>query len=48
MSGEAFCVRELARDDFHLIAGLLPLEDEDVAGRVVEQRQLPAQGLLCK
>ena len=48
MSGEAFRVREPARDDLHLVAGLLLLEDEDVARRVVEQRQLAAECLLCK
>ena len=48
MSGEAFRVGETARDDLHLVSGLLLLEDEDVARRVVEQRELPAESLLCK
>ena len=35
--GEALGVGEPARDDLHLLAGLLPLEDEHVARGVVQQ-----------
>ena len=35
--GEALGVGEPARDDLHLLAGLLPLEDENVARGVVQQ-----------
>ena len=46
MSGEAFRVGEPARDDLSRLLALL--EDEDVARRVVQQRQLAPQGLPCK
>ena len=47
VSGKALGVGEPPRDDLHLLAALLPLEDEHVARGVVQQGKLAAQSLLC-